>query len=101
MSGQTDNQLATIGTVTGLAATSAAYAMFLNSPVGRRWDARHTWFMTVIGVGFTLAWLAATDKRAAIKALAHFAVAGAPIAVRALYNNLAEMEGIANRDGRD
>jgi hypothetical protein len=98
-SNTTDNYTVTIGTLTGLAATSVAYAMFLNSPTGRKWDTQHTWFMTVIGVSFTLGWLAITDPKAALKSLIYFAIAGTPVAIRAMYNELNQMEAITSMGG--
>lgn len=91
---ETDTQAVAIGSLTGLAATSIGYAMFLNTRNGRRWDVQHTWFMTVIGVAYTLAWMALVDHKAAMRALLYFAVAGCPIVVRALYNHVQETEAI-------
>lgn len=94
MSKVSDEQMGSIGSLTGLAATSIGYALFLNTHVGRRWDTQHTWFMTVIGTAYTLAWLATVDRRAAVKALIYFGVAGSPIVVRALYNHLEQLDSI-------
>lgn len=91
---ETDNQTVAIGSLTGLAATSIGYAMFLNTRTGRRWDVQHTWFMTIIGVAYTLAWLALVDRKAALKTLVYFAVAGSPIVIRALYNHIEQTESI-------
>jgi len=72
----TDNQLVSIGSLSGLLATSTGYALFLNTHMGRRWDTQHTWFMTAIGVAYTLAWLATVDWKAALKALIYWAIFG-------------------------
>lgn len=79
-----------IGAVLGLSVSSIRYAIWLNTATGRRWDQQHAWFVTVVGVMLTLAWLALHDPKAAVKAFAFFIISGMPIIVRAL-NNESEM----------
>jgi hypothetical protein len=81
-----------VGAVTGLAITSIQYARWLNTPLGKKWDQQHTWFVTVLGVMLTLAWLAIHDPKAAIKAFGFFMISGMPIVVRALDGQSAVLE---------
>ena len=87
-----------VGAVIGLAVTSTRYAIWLNTPLGRKWDTQHTWFVTVMGVFLTLAWLALHDPRAALKAFAFFVVSGIPIVVRALALESDMLETIVTRE---
>lgn len=86
-----------VGAMLGLTVTSVQFAHFLNTPLGRKWDAQHTWFMTVVGVMFTLAWLALHDPRAAMKAFAFFMISGMPIVIRALSLSSATLEALVER----
>lgn len=95
------NNLTLAATVLGLAVTSIRYAQWLNTPLGRKWDQQHTWFVTVIGVMLTLAWLAAHDPKAAIKAFAFFIVSGMPIVVRALALETANLDTLISREKHD
>lgn len=92
--------LTLVATVLGLAVTSIRYAVWLNTPLGRKWDQQHTWFVTVIGVMMTLAWLAVHDPKAAIKAFAFFIVSGMPIVVRALALETANLDTLISRESR-
>jgi hypothetical protein len=89
-----------VGAMLGLAVTSVRYAVWLNSPKGRKWDKQHTWFVTVIGVFLTLAWLAVHDPKAALKAFAFFVVSGTPIVVRSLSLESERLEAYINRETR-
>lgn len=86
-----------IGVLTGLFASSVGYAFLLTTEEGRRWDKKHTWFMTVIGVALTLAWLAMVDPKAAFKALVCFMVSGTPIVFRALFLENEQTDSLINR----
>lgn len=68
----------------GLAVSGVRFAMWMNSPTGRKWDEQHTWFVTVMGVTLTLAWYALHDWRGAMKVFGFFVLSGTPIVVRAL-----------------
>lgn len=92
------NDLMLLGAVAGLAVSSIRYALWLNSPTGRKWDAQHTWFVTVVGVMLTLAWLALHDPKAALKAFGFFVISGMPIVVRALNLESETLETFVNRE---
>lgn len=87
-------QMHPLGAMAGLLLTSTAFAFVLSTQTGRKWDRQHTWFMTTIGVMFTLAWLAMEDRRAASRAFFYFVVSGMPIIGRALILNDEEMDSI-------
>lgn len=92
------DSLTLVATVLGLAVTSIRYAQWLNTPLGRKWDQQHTWFVTVLGVMLTLAWLAVHDPKAAVKAFAFFIVSGMPIVVRALALETATLDALIDRE---
>jgi hypothetical protein len=87
-----------IGLLTGLLATSIGYAFLLSTEEGQRWDRKHTWFVTVIGVFLTLGWLAVDDPKAAFKALICFMVSGSPIVFRALFLENAKDSSLIRRN---
>ena len=89
-----------VGAVVGLAVSSVRYAQWLNTPLGRKWDTQHTWFVTVMGVFLTLAWLALHDPKAALKAFAFFVISGMPIVVRALALNSELVETIVGGESK-
>lgn len=88
------------GTLLGLGISSTRYALWLNSPMGRRWDQQHTWFVVMLGVFLTLGWLALHDLKAALKAFAFFMISGLPIMVRALNNESDMLEKIVSRESK-
>lgn len=65
----------------GAGATATAYAVALATRRGRQFRRDYTWLSVVAGVGLTLAWLAASDRRAAQRAIEFFAITGTPIVI--------------------
>lgn len=85
----------------GAAITSTAYALWLNTPTGRRWERDETWVVVAIGVTLTLAWYAPLDWRAAAWVLLFFVVTGVPQAIRAMSIRMHERARIEKRAARD
>jgi hypothetical protein len=69
----------------GLAASSTAYALLLNTRTGRRFADDQTWSTVVAGVMLTTGWLAVEDRRAAWLNFVYFFVAGIPVIIRSLW----------------
>jgi hypothetical protein len=98
VSASSSNGVLLVGALVGMAITGVQYAQWLNTPLGRKWDQQHTWFVTVVGVMLTLAWLAVHDLKAAIKAFCFFMVSGMPIVIRALSLDSARLETLISRE---
>lgn len=81
----------------GLLLTTTVYAVLLSTPLGRRWTVAQTWTTVVLGTAIVLAWLAWFDWRAALLALAFFAVGGLPIVIRSLILDFRERESVQRR----
>lgn len=86
---------------TGAAVTSTAYALWLNTPTGKRWERDETWVVVAIGVLLTLAWFAPLDWRAALWMVGFFVATGTPQAIRAMHIKMHERARIERRAGLD
>lgn len=75
----------------GLLITSTIYALVLTHPKGKEWADRQTWSTVVLGVGFTLGWMALEDEKAASKARDFFMWSAGPIIIRSLALQLDEI----------
>lgn len=84
----------------GLLASSAAYALWLNTATGRRWAEEQTWATVAAGVALTTAWAATEDTEGAKRSLLYFCVSGAPIVLRSLWLQLERMDRAFEREMR-
>ena len=75
----------------GLLLTSIAYALALMHPKGKEWADRQTWSTVVVGVAYTLGWMALEDRAAAEKAQRFFIWSAGPIIARSLALQLDEI----------
>lgn len=93
-------KLPQISLVGGAFATGAMYAFLLSTKQGRKFDQQHNWFVVMIGVFFTLGWLAIHDPRAAGRAFVFFVATGLPIIARSLLLDSEEKDAITNRSAK-
>jgi hypothetical protein len=78
----------------GLLLTSVIYALALTHPKGKRWADHQTWSTVVVGVAYTLGWLALEDRQASTKAQHFFIWAAGPIVARSLALQLNDITSI-------